>query len=89
MLDKRSSLWKNASDNNLWVPISGYGSYLWCTTGLCDVLGTILFSCFCNDLPNITKGIDGDLQLQMHADNTTIYVLAPTYDLVASRPNEV
>ena len=51
-------------------------------------------SCFwvsirCNDLPDITEGIDGDPQLQMYTDDTTVYVSAPTFDLVASKLNEV
>lgn len=54
-----------------------------------SVLGPTLFSIFCNDLPNITEGIDGDPQLHMYADDTTVYVSAPTYDLVASKLNEV
>ena len=54
--------------------------------GLC--WAPILFSLFCNDLLYITEGIDGDPQLHMYADNTTVYVSAPTYDLVASKLNE-
>ena len=51
-------------------------------------------SCFwvsirCNDLPDITEGIDGDPQLHMYTDDTTVYVSAPTFDLVASKLNEV
>ena len=53
-----------------------------------SLLGPILFSLFCNDLLYITEGIDGDQQLHMYADDTTIYVSAPTYDLVASKLNE-
>ncbi|PFX17833.1 putative RNA-directed DNA polymerase from transposon BS [Stylophora pistillata] len=54
-----------------------------------SVLGPNLFSIFCNDLPNITEGTDGDPHLHMHADDTTVYVSAPTDDLVASKLNEV
>ena len=54
-----------------------------------SVLGPTLFSLFCNDLPDITEGIDGDPQLHMYADDTTVYVSAPTFDLVASKLNEV
>ena len=53
-----------------------------------SLLGPILFSLFCNDLLYITEGIDGDPQLHMYADNTTVYVSTPTYDLVASKLNE-
>ena len=54
-----------------------------------SVLGPTLFSLFCNDLPGITEGIDGNPQLHMYADDTTVYVSAPTFDLVASKLNEV
>ena len=47
-----------------------------------------MFPLFCNDLLYITEGIDGDPQLYMYADDTTVYVSAPTYDLVASKLNE-
>ena len=50
--------------------------------------GPTLFSLFCNDLPDITEGIDGDPQFHMYADDTTVYVSAPTFDLVASKLNE-
>ncbi|PFX12524.1 RNA-directed DNA polymerase from mobile element jockey [Stylophora pistillata] len=53
------------------------------------VLGPTLFAIFCNYLPNITEGIDGDPQLHMYADDTTVYVSAPTYDLVPSKLHEV
>ena len=48
-----------------------------------SVLGPTLFS------PSIAEGIDGDPQFHMYADDTTVYVSAPTYDLVASKLNEV
>ena len=54
-----------------------------------SVLSPTLFSLFCNDLPNITEGIDGDPQLDMYADDTTVNVAAPTFDLMASKLNEV
>ena len=54
-----------------------------------SVLGTTLLSLFCNDLPNITEGIDGDPQLHMYTDDTTVYVSALTYELVASKLNKV
>ena len=54
-----------------------------------SVLGLTLFSLFCNDQPDITEGIDGDPQLHTYADDTTVYVSAPTFDLVASKLNEV
>ena len=38
---------------------------------------------------SITEGIEGDPQFHMYADDTTVYVSAPTYDLVASKLNEV
>ena len=47
-----------------------------------SVMGPTLFSLFCNDLLDITEGIDGDPQFHMYADDTTVYVLAPTFDLV-------
>ena len=52
-----------------------------------SVLGPTLF--FCNYLPSITEGIEGDPQFHMYADDTTVYGSAPTYDLVASKLNEV
>ena len=32
--------------------------------------------------PNITEGIDDDPLLHMYGDDATVYVSAPTYDLV-------
>ena len=49
----------------------------------------LCFPFFCNDLPSITEGIEGDPQFHMYADDTTVYASAPTYDLVASKLNEV
>ena len=56
-----------------------------------SVLGPTLFSLYRNDLPNITvtEGIDGDPQLYMYAEDNTVYVSAPTYDLVGFKLNEV
>ena len=54
-----------------------------------SVLGPTLFFLVCNDLLDITEGIDGNPQLHMDADDTTVYVSAPTFDLVASKLNEV
>ena len=49
------------------------------------VLGPTLFSLFCNDLRDIAERIDGDPQLHMNADDTTVYASAPTFDQVASK----
>ena len=68
------------------MSISSYAGYFWCTTGVSA--GPHPVSLFCNDLLYITEGIDGDPQLHMYADNTTVYVSAPTYDPVASKLNE-
>ena len=54
-----------------------------------SVLGPALFSLYCNDLPNVTEGIDGDPLLSLYAGDTTVYVTAPTDDLVALKLNEV
>ena len=43
-----------------------------------SVLGPTFFPLYCNDLPKITNGIDGDPQLYMYTDDTTVYVLALT-----------
>ena len=55
--------------------------------GVC--LAPPCFPLYWNDPPNITEGIDGDPQLCMYADDTTVYVSARTYDLVAFKLNEV
>lgn len=68
------------------MSISSYASYFWGATGVSA--GPHPVFPFCNDLLYITEGIDGDPQLHMYADNTTVYVSAPTYDLVASKLNE-
>ena len=51
-----------------------------------SVLGPILFSLFCNDLPDIAH--DGDSEIHMYADDTTIYVSAPSPDMVAALLND-
>ena len=52
--------------------------------------GPTLFSLYCNDLPKITNGIDGDPQFYVYADDDiTVYVSAPTYDLVSFKLNEI
>ena len=46
-----------------------------------SVLGPILFSLFCNDLPDINDSKEG--KIFMYADDTTLYAIAPNHDLVA------
>ena len=46
-----------------------------------SVLGPILFSLFCNDLPDINESKEG--KIFMYADDTTLYAIAPNHDLVA------
>ena len=45
-----------------------------------SVLGPILFSLFCNDLPDITH--DCDSEIHIYAHDTTIYASAPSPDMV-------
>jgi hypothetical protein len=52
-----------------------------------SVLGPILFSLFCNDLPNICVNNEGEIF--MYADDTTLYVIGPTHDLVCLALNKV
>ena len=40
-----------------------------------SLLGPIMFLLFCNDLLYITEGIDGDPQIHMYADDTTVLCL--------------
>ena len=40
-----------------------------------SVLGPILFSLFCNDLPDIREDDEGEIE--MYADDTTIYAITP------------
>ena len=48
----------------------------------CSVIGPTLFSLFCNDLADIDLGLEGDPQIHLYADDTTVYVVATTYDLL-------
>ena len=52
-----------------------------------SVLGPILFSIFCDDLPEIVDG-ENDTELEMYADDTTIYVIGATVDIVIIGLNE-
>ena len=52
-----------------------------------SILGPILFSLFCNDLPDINNSDDGEIY--MYADDTTLYAFAPTQDLVAEILNKI
>jgi hypothetical protein len=52
-----------------------------------SVLGPILFSLFCNDLPDITKDVDDETE--MYADDTTIYAVGKTPDIVANSLNSI
>ena len=49
-----------------------------------SLIGVTLFSLFCNDFLDIALGEVGDPQIHLYVDYTTIYVAAPTYDLMAS-----
>ena len=51
-----------------------------------SVLGSILFSLFCNDLPGIDdlKG-----EIYMYADDTTLYAIVPNHNLVAIILNRI
>ena len=51
-----------------------------------SVLGPILFSLFCNDLPDIVH--DGNNEVHIYADDTTIYVSAPSPNMVAALLND-
>ena len=52
------------------------------------MLGPILFSIFCNDLPDIcNKGENGEIH--MYVDDTTIYAMASNPDLVVTALNKV
>ena len=52
-----------------------------------SVLGPTLFSLYCNDLPDIINNNDG--VVHMYADDTTIYVVAATPDLVMTSLNKI
>ena len=53
-----------------------------------SVLGPTLFALFCNDLPNIVVE-DEDGEIEMFADDTTIYVIGQTVDIVSLKLNEI
>ena len=46
-----------------------------------SVLGSTLFSLFCNDLPHTVQDCDGEIH--MYPDDTTIYAAASSPDMVA------
>ena len=46
-----------------------------------------LFSLFCNDLPDTVN--EGDGEIHMYADDTTLYVIAYTRDIVATTLNNI
>ena len=52
-----------------------------------SVLGPILFSVFCNDLPGII--FDNEVELEMFADDTTIYVIGSSPDSVLNTLNTI
>ena len=52
-----------------------------------SVLGPTLFSLYCNDLPDIINDNDG--VIHMYADNTTMYVVATSPDLVIMALNKI
>ena len=51
-----------------------------------SILGPIFLSLFCNDLPDIAH--DGNSEIHIYADDTTIYVSAPSPDMVAALLND-
>ena len=51
-----------------------------------SVLGPLLFSIFCNDLPDVVA--DENEDIEMYADDTTLYVVARTHDEVAIMLNK-
>ena len=51
-----------------------------------SVLGLLLFSTFCNDLPDVVD--DEDENIKMYVDDTTLYVFARTPDDVAKMLNK-
>ena len=52
-----------------------------------SVLGPTLFSLYCNDLPDIINDNDG--VIHMYADDTTMYVVATSPDLVIMALNKI
>ncbi|CAB3997562.1 Hypothetical predicted protein [Paramuricea clavata] len=53
-----------------------------------SVLGPNLFTLFINDMLNITEG-EEVAETEVFVDDTTIYVVGPTVDIVTSRLNEI
>ena len=51
-----------------------------------SVLCPLLFSIFCNDLPDIVA--DENEDIEMYADDKTLYVVARTHDEVANMLNK-
>jgi hypothetical protein len=51
-----------------------------------SVLGPLLFSIFCNGLPDVVD--DEDENIKMYADDTTLYVFARTPDDVAKNAEQ-
>ena len=51
-----------------------------------SVLSPLLFSIFCNDLPDVVANENEDIE--MYADDTTLYVVATTHDEVAIMLNK-
>ena len=54
-----------------------------------SVLGPILFSIYCNDLPDICNEEGKNEEIYMYPDDTTVYVTASDPDLVVTALNEV
>ena len=52
-----------------------------------SVLGLILFSLFCNHLPDIIQDEQG--KLEMYADDTTVNVVGPTPDNIVNTLNRI
>ena len=49
-----------------------------------SILGPLLFSIFINDLPNVMN----EVQVDMYADDTTIYTAATDINIISARMNE-
>ena len=52
-----------------------------------SVICSILFSLFCNDLPDIIQ--DEEVDIEMFADDTTIYAIGQNPDIVANTLNNI
>lgn len=52
-----------------------------------SVVGPLLFALFCNDLPDIAEGVEGEIH--MYAGDTKIHVIAPTPDRVVAILNDI